>query len=100
MATIKLDDQALRYISLFENLTNTRVKDFLERYSTLYFIVDSGQLKKAIGRNGSKIRRLRDVFHKNIKIIEYSPDDEIFIRNIFREFPIKEVSIEDSADKK
>jgi N utilization substance protein A len=73
MASIKLTDQTLKYISLFEGLTNTHIKDCLERVDTLYFIVDTGQLTKAIGKNGSNIKRLRNLLKKNIKIIEYSP---------------------------
>jgi len=100
MAAIKLTDQTLRYITFFENLTNTRVKDCLERFGTIYFIVDKGQFHKAIGRNGLKIKHLRGSLHKNVKIIEYSPHIETFIRNIFREFSIKEITIENSSDGK
>lgn len=98
MAAIKLNDQTLRQITLFENITNTTVKDCLEQSGTIYFIVDNGQLHKAVGRNGSNIKRLRDLLHKNIKVIEYSSKTEIFIRNIFREFPIKDITIENSED--
>ena len=100
MAAIKFDDQSIRYITLFENVTNTQVKDCIEREDTIFFIVSPGQLLLAIGKNSSTIRRLRGLFHKNIKVIEYSPKIETFIRNIFHEFPIKEIRIEESNDKK
>ena len=100
MAAIKFDDQSIRCITIFENITNTQVKDCIEREDTIYFIVSPGQLLLAIGKNGSKIRRLRGLFHKNIKVIEYSPKTETFIRNIFHEFPIKDIRIEESKDKK
>ena len=100
MVKITLDDQSLRYITLFENITQTRVKDCLELYNTLYFIVDTGQLQFALGRNGLKVKRLRAMLKKNIKIIEYSPNTERFIRNIFHEFPVKEITIEEDGEDK
>ena len=100
MAAITFNDQTLRYMTLFENITNTQIKDCLEVGDTLYFVVNSGQLQMAIGRSGAKIKRLRNMMHKNIKIIEYSPDIETFIRNIFHEFPIKDVTIEKSTGNK
>jgi len=93
MSIIKFDDKSIRYITLFENVTNTQVKDCIEREDTIYFIVSPDQVLLAIGKNGSKIRRLRGLFHKNIKVIEYSEKIETFIRNIFHEFSIKNIKI-------
>jgi N utilization substance protein A len=100
MGTITFNDQTLRYLTLFENITNTQVKDCLEFSDTLYFVVNQGQMQFAVGKNGVKIKRLRALMKKNIKIIEYSPDLERFIKNIFREFQIKNVNIENSNDGK
>ncbi len=100
MGNITLNDQSLRFMTLFENVTKTQIKDCLEYSDTIYFIVNPGQLQFAIGKSGSKIKRLRALLKKNIKIIEYSPDFKIFIKNIFRDFSIKDVRIEDSNDGK
>ena len=100
MATMKFNDQTIKIIALFENITRTTIKDCIELPDTIYFVIDIGQLHKAIGKNGSNIKRMRGLFHKNIKVIEYSADIESFIRNIFREFPIKTVIVEDSIDGK
>ncbi len=100
MGTITFNVQTLRYITLFENITNTQVKDCLEFPDTLYFVVNQGQFHFALGKNGVKIKRLRTLMKKNIKIIEYSPDLERFIENIFREFQIKNVKIKNSNDGK
>jgi N utilization substance protein A len=98
MVKITLNDQTIKYITFFENITNTRVKDCLEIENMLYFIVDSGQLQFALGRNGSKIKRLRSMLRKNVKLVEYSSNLETFIRNIFHEFKINNVQIDKSTD--
>ncbi|WP_455392357.1 NusA-like transcription termination signal-binding factor [[Eubacterium] cellulosolvens] len=100
MGNITFTDQTLGYISLFENLTKTRIKDCLEFSDTVYFIVHEGQLQYAVGKNGSKVKRLRMLLKKNIKIIEHSNNLEKFIKNIFHDFAIKNIKIEDSADGK
>ena len=100
MATIKLTDKTLRYISLFEDSTKVQVIDCFERGDTIYFITPPGQLPLAIGRNGSNVRRLRQLMNKNIKIIEHSPEPETFIRNIFHGFSILEIRIKDTNDGK
>jgi N utilization substance protein A len=102
MSEIIFNDVTIKYISLFEKVTHTRVKDCIERPDILYFIVDAGQLSKAIGKGGSNAKKLRRLFKKNIEIIEYSPKLEMFISNIFHDFKIKEIRIEDrvSAEQK
>ncbi len=74
------------YINFFENLTNTNVKDcYLNKH--LVFIVENGQMGKAIGKNGSNVKKLSIMFKKSIKIIEYSEDIVKFIQNLI--LPIK-----------
>jgi N utilization substance protein A len=98
MSEIILNDQTIKCISLFENITKARVKDCIEGEDILFFIVNAGQLKRSLGKNGSNIRRLRKLFKKNIDVIEYSPDIKRFIRNIFHEFKINEVTIEQKGE--
>jgi N utilization substance protein A len=102
MAEIKFNDQSLRYITLFENITRTSVKDCIEHSEKLYFIVNPGMLSKAIGKNASNVKKLRRLFKKNIEIIEYSPKIEVFIQNIFHDFKINEIKMEErsSGDRK
>jgi N utilization substance protein A len=97
MSEIKFDDKLLRVLTLFENVTKTRVKDCIERSNTYYFIVEGGELSKAIGKNGSNVKQLRKLLKKNIHVIEYSSNTKIFIKNIFHDFTIKEINIEDKS---
>jgi len=71
-------------ITLFENLTNVRVKDCLidNATNTVYFIVESGKIGIAIGKNGISAKRIEKVTGKNIKIYEYSENLEKFVKNL------------------
>jgi N utilization substance protein A len=100
MSQIKLNDQSIRQISLFEKITHARVKDCIEGPDIIFFIVEPGQLTKAIGKSGSNVKRLRHLLNKNVDIIEFSLDIKKFIRNIFHEFKLNDISIEEKNNQK
>ncbi len=100
MVDMKLTEETLRYISLFEGVTKTHVKDCIETDDKLVFIVDKGQLGMAIGKAGETLRRLREMMKKNIDIIEYSPDVERFVKNIFHNYSVTTVKVDQREGKK
>lgn len=95
MADITFTGDTLGYISLFQRVTKSTAKDCLETTEKIIFIVKEGEGGKAIGRGGKNVTRLREMIGKEIKIIEYSPIPEQFLRNIFRSYQIKNVEIEE-----
>ena len=99
MTNITLDQNALRYISVFERVTKTVVKDCIETQDKLVFIVANGQIGAAIGKRGENVRKLHEMLKKNLDIIEYSDDPGEFVRNIFHSFKIRGVEIENRGRK-
>jgi len=93
---IKFDTSTMRYITLFEGLTKASVKDCLELEDKIVFIVTKGQLGLAIGKNSVNLKKLKFVLKKNIDIIEYSDDIVGFIKNIFHNYRIIDVVIENN----
>ena len=94
MTKIILNGDALRYISVFERVTRTRVLDCIETPEKLVFIVAPGQIRLAVGKKGENVKKLHDMFKKNLDIVEHSDDPVAFIKNIFHNFKIKNVEIE------
>jgi len=99
MTNITLDGNALRYISLFEKVTKTNVKDCIETQDKLIFVVAKGQIGAAVGKKGENVKRLHEMFKKNLDIIEYSDDPEKFLKNIFHNFNIQRIEIERRGSK-
>jgi len=64
---IKYDENLIKYISVFESITNTKLKDCIAEDDRLLFIVEEGQIGKAIGKQGSNIRRLEDLLKKRVR---------------------------------
>jgi len=80
---MKLDLQLIGYINAFENITKARVKDcFFAKNNILIFIVQPGELGKAIGKNGSNIKKLAIKLKHKIRVLGFDNDPVVFVKNI------------------
>ena len=61
------DANMMGYINLFETMSRVKVKDAYIREGTIVFIIEENGLRKALGRNGSNIKRLVEMIKKKIK---------------------------------
>ena len=74
--------KTLRLLTIFENITNVSVRDCFTDNGVIYYIVEPGDAKKAIGKNGILIKNAEKIIGKKIKIFEYSSNVEIFVKNM------------------
>ncbi len=90
---IKLDQDALALSSILERIAGVQVKDSFmdEEGETIYFIVASGELGKAIGKGGMNIKRLSEELGKRIRITEYRDNVIEFIRGFIYPATVAEV---------
>jgi N utilization substance protein A len=94
MAMIKLSGNVLQYITLFENTTGVKVRDCIDYGEQLIYMIERGQLRRALGKKSQKLKLLKATMKKNIDIIEYSSEPTIFVKNIFHKFKIYSVALE------
>lgn len=99
MSPITLNDETMRYISLFENVTRARVKDCIVKNDKVIFVVPKAQVILALGKNNENIKRVKELFKKNVDIIGFSDQIEIFIKNIFHNFKIQSIQVENRGEK-
>lgn len=93
---IKYDSNAMQTMRYFEKITSARLKDTFEVDGLQVFVVQPSQIGKAVGKQGANVKKLAQALKKNIKIIEYSPDLKVFIKNTtFPLIPEKVVVDED-----
>jgi N utilization substance protein A len=93
--TIKLDTETLKFIALFERITRAKVKDCFFTKDKLTFVVEEGELGKALGKNKSNLYRLEGMFKRRLKIVEYAPSAEQFIVNLIKQLTILGIATED-----
>ena len=96
--TIKLGDEEIRYISLFEHITGAVARDCVVDNDRIIFIVKSGNIGLAIGKRGVNIKRVRDFLHKQIDVVEYADSPEKFISNTLSPAKIKSIVINEKRD--
>ena len=95
---IKYDISLMGYISLFERMTHAQIKDCYEDkvLNCLTFIVQPGQLGKALGKGASNVRILQEKIKKKIRVIEFHPNIADFVRNMVA--PLKVDNVEELGD--
>lgn len=87
-----LDLEKIQHINLFENLTKAHVKELFVNNNVYIFIVEQGDVKKALGRQGQNLRRLSAMIRKRIKVVEFNPDSRVFVQNLL--YPLTPQNIE------
>jgi len=75
---MKITTETISQINLFENLTHTTVRDCIERNSELYFLVEEGNVRKAV----SKLKIVSKLFKKPVNVLGHSSDVTKFVRNL------------------
>lgn len=91
--TLRLTEEEMRYMSLFERMTDAVVRDCIEHEGTVVFVVESGEMGKAIGKGGANIDRVRRSIDKNIEVVEFSDNEAEFVANAFQPAAIDDVEV-------
>lgn len=88
---MKLTLETIQQINLFENITKAKVRDCIDN-DELTFIIEEGNIKKALGKDNANIKTIQRLLKKDIKLIAFSKDPVKFLRNLI--YPSKADSIE------
>ncbi|MBI4439353.1 NusA-like transcription termination signal-binding factor [Candidatus Woesearchaeota archaeon] len=94
MEKIRYDINTMKFISLFESLSGARVKDCIEIEDGLLFVIEPGEMGRAIGKNGSNIKRLESAIKKSVKVVEFNDDAGEFVRALLYPTVPDEVAFE------
>jgi len=89
----KYDVELIKLMSLFENITRARLKDCFYSKDKLLFVVNHGEMGKALGKKKMHIEKLEKVLNRKIKIVEFNPDIKTFIKNLM--FPLRILEIKE-----
>jgi len=104
--TVKIDEDSIKLITLFNNLTGAIVKDCIVIHGEMgirdkvIFLVLKEDVGKAIGRNGENVKVLKEKLQKTIDIIGFSEDLKEFIQNILNTSKVRNVEIRENISGK
>lgn len=97
MTRIKYDAALMKTMSIFENVTRSKIKDsFIDDHGQMVFVVREGEISKAIGKGGQNVKKLEKMLNRKIKIVEFNPQLLRFVRNLIHPIKVKDV---EEADK-
>lgn len=101
MGEIVLTEDCMRFISQFEALTGASSRDCIidDRNQRIIFVVNPGEMGRAIGKKGASIKNASEEMGKRIEVVEYSPNPEQFIRNCFLPAQVTDVEIIEENDE-
>ena len=94
MARIKYSSDLMKYISLFESVTGAKVRDCIVNEDVI-FVVHENEMGRAIGKQGSNIKRIEGILKKKIRLVESSNDVSQFVQNLIYPIRAKEIKEED-----
>lgn len=98
MHTLSKED--IQLLNLLEFRTGAHGKDVVRSDNELVFIVASGDLGKAIGKNGTNLARLRREVGASVEVVEAANSLEGFTYNLFKPVPVQEVSMSEDGGRK
>ena len=98
--SVKFTSNEIRYIALFETVTNAVVKDCIvdDEHDRITFLVKKGDMGLAIGKRGSTIAKMQKSVDKSVEIMEHSDDPGEFIKNLLSSAKVN--SVEFTTDSK
>jgi len=98
MTEIAFSNEIMQYINMTSNILKIDVIDCMVTDDKLIFIVKKGQLGIAIGSKAKNLEKLRRLFKKNIKFVEFDEDKERFILNLCKPYKINNITLDGSGD--
>ena len=90
---IKYTRELLERMNLFLRATGAGLKDCFEGEDTLYFVVENGEIGKAIGKGGIIVKELQNKLQRKIRIIEFHPDAAEFVKNVIYPLTVDGVEV-------
>ncbi|MBT6995792.1 NusA-like transcription termination signal-binding factor [Candidatus Woesearchaeota archaeon] len=93
---MKINLELIQYINYFERTTKSKVKDCFFEGEKLIFLVQPGQARIAIGKQGINVKKFTEKTGKKIKIIEFNEDPLIFVKSLIS--PVRADNIEQEEE--
>jgi len=94
MSEITFSNETVQYINMATKYTKAAIKDCLIEEDRIIFVVEKGQIGIAIGSKSKNLEKLRSLFKKNVKFVEFDKDKERFVRNLCKPYQVNTVNIE------
>lgn len=93
-----ISNEDIQYINMASKITKTDILDCVVTDDKVVLITRKGQLGIAIGYKAKNLEKLRELFKKAIKFVEFDEDKEKFIINLCKPYKINKIELEGEGD--
>jgi len=98
MSEITFSNETVQYINMASKYSKAGIKDCLVEEDRIIFVVEKGQIGIAIGHKAKHLEKLRTLFKKNVKCVEFDNEKERFIRNLCKPYQVNTITIDGDED--
>jgi N utilization substance protein A len=97
---VKITNEEMQMMNIFETTTGAHTKDCIidQKLNRIIFIVKEGDMGLALGRQGSNLKRVKELLKKNIDVVEYTEIPEELVKKALAPARIKTVSMTQRKD--
>jgi len=87
-------------MSLFQSISGAGVRDCVidEKNGRVIYVVNQGEMGRAIGKNGIVVKTLQRLVGKPVEVVEYSDDPKTFIKNALDPKYVLDVRLTEKLD--
>lgn len=97
---VEFDNDGMRLMGMFERFTGIMPLDMVFLEDKIAFVVGKGMVGRAIGQKGGTINMMKGAFKRPVFIFEDSPEIEGFIRNLYPNVKISNITINSEGNSK
>lgn len=97
--TVTLSDAALRYIAAFEDETAATARDCLVYDDRIVVLVAAGQMGRAIGPNGRRVRAVEGRIDRDLDLVEDAGTPEAFVVSALAPAAVRHVTVSEQNDR-
>lgn len=98
MAEITLSNETVQYINMATKYSGASIRDCVVEDDRVVFVVEKGHLGIAIGSKAKNLEKLRSLFKKNVKFVEFDEDKARFVQNLCKPYEVTKVNVEGDGD--
>jgi N utilization substance protein A len=95
---VTLSDEARQFIALFEDVTEVAARDCIvdEEFDRVVFLVPAGEMGKAIGPGGRRVKRLEERVGRSVELVEDADTPEAFVANALAPAAVYNVTVSEN----
>mgnify|MGYP001608240072 CR=1 FL=1 len=89
---LKLDPETAAFCRLFEDCSGVFAKDcFFDGQGTVYFVVAPDDMGKALGKQGSTVKRFQQAVSRSVRVVPFAEDAVTFVKNVIAPLQVAEI---------